>query len=70
MKKFKVTWVQGYCCPDGYSEEKTLKEILTWNLSAYLGDDYEEQFENIKLGETFTVSGPLGLEIVDYKRIE
>ena len=70
MKKFKVTWVQGYCSPPNYSEVHDLKTIFSWNLSPYLGDDYEDFFEKIKVGETETVYGPSGIEEVTYERIK
>jgi len=70
MKKFKVTWVQGYACSSNHSEEHDLEEIFSWNLSPYLGDDYKKFFENIKVGETKTVYGPCGIEEVTYERIK
>ena len=45
--KFKVTWKRGYGDSDGKSEIVNFDELLDWNLDAYLGDEWIDEFKEM-----------------------
>ena len=68
-KQFKVTWFCGYGDNDVQTAIHSLKELKTWNLDAYMGDEWKRDFEMLNVGEELLVGGPCGLEEVKYERI-
>jgi len=68
-KQFKVTWLSGYGDNDGQTAIHSLKELETWNLDAYMGDEWEKEFAMLNIGEELLVGGPCGVEEVKYERI-
>jgi hypothetical protein len=70
MMKFKVTWKRGYGDSDGKSEIVNFDELLDWNLDAYLGDEWIDEFKEMTVGGDIKyVYGPCGEEEVHYERI-
>ena len=65
---FKVEWLSGYdkTDPKIISLQEMIEDHESWNLSAYIGDDWIDQLA--KTDESLNVYGPMGIEHIRYTR--
>ena len=61
-RTFRVEWLNGYgdfaSDPNLTEDNATLAKINEWDLSAYVGDDWLDEFKALEVGKSINIYGP------------